>query len=373
MQLSGRFFKQRFLRTEATLDVLVKSNKIRTDQFYNLFVPYRTLDTKHSYGLFIENSFGSDFFYNRSVDTNLLLSFHNRNYKLFYSHAWRKADRVFVTGLLEINDVERGSSAFRRAFDNTGRFLLTFSSISEEYMPVTKLNTYITEDMMVGGYGGVTLGKTFSYGNGGESLYYVGIIGEQSYYKNDLYLFAHVSAASGFERSNSKYTYQEFRGNLFYRLNENSMITSRLRQQSVWRWSGLRQLILDNDEGLRGFAVNSFSGDNRIIFNTEYRYFPKLSVWVLDLSGVAFVDGGTTWNRGTDVMSSQFKWSTGVGLRFHNAISSGETSIFRLDFAYNATDGKFGGIVFSTNQLFSAFSMHNFRLPEILGIGFDAE
>ncbi|MFC2131228.1 hypothetical protein ACFLSQ_07315 [Bacteroidota bacterium] len=333
---------------------------------------FRTLATKWSYGISGYNAFGRDFLYNSNNDYELM-PFHARKLSLWMSRSWLRNDRVFMSVLLEGDDINRGKPEFVQAFDNTGKFLISFSSVSEEYFQTGKLNTYQKEDVPIGGWGAATLGKIFPVGSQGESYYYVAGQGEKSYMLGNLYLFGQVTGASAFSRGSGYYTYQEAMAKAFYRFNSDIVFASRLRQQTVWNWNKLRQLILDNDGGLRGYSANRLSGDNRLVLNNELRLFPDWGVWIFKLGGVAFWDIGTVWNQKTEIFKTRWHNAAGLGIRFFNMKGTGDDSIFRLDFAFNFDDGKFGEIIFTTDQLFSLFEKHRYRLPQLYGTEFDYE
>ncbi len=363
--------QQRFLRTNFLLDFFIQANKFRTDQYLLVNQPFKSKSTPFSYGINLFNVFGKDFLYNNGDKDYELMPIHEKKLQLWFSKSWLKEDRVFITSFLELQDVNRGKPQFSRAFDNSGKFLISFSSLSDNYLRVKNLNTYQTEDLPVGGWGTAVLGKIFPIGNKGQSFYYVAGQGEKSWYYDNLYLFAQLTGAGAFRHSEGLYTYQEFLGKVFWQFDDKTLIASRVRQQTVWNWSELRQLILDNDSGLRGYPVNSFTGDNRLIFNTEFRYFPDWNVWIFKISPVAFWDVGTVWNQNTKLNKTIWHNSAGLGIRFFNMKGHGEDSIFRLDFAFNFDEMKFGGIIFTTNQLFSIFEKHQFKLPELFGTEFD--
>ena len=373
-QGAARLSKDRLFRSELGLTALLHSNTFRTDQNLALFKGFRSISDKYSFGIMANNTFGKDFMYSAESSEFELLNVKEKRLSGWFSRAWDNNGRVFATVLLELEDVDRGKTQYERAFDNSGKFLIAFSSVSEDYESVTNLNRYQKEDMPIGGYGTALLGKIFPIGSQGNSYYYVGAQGEKSAVLGNLYLFGQMTGGGAFSGSQGKYSYQEFLGQAFYKFSDNFMLTARLRQQSVWNWLDKdRQLILDNDYGLRGFKANSFSGDNRIITNTELRYFPDISIWIFKLSGVLFYDGGTVWNQETDLIKTDWHNSVGFGIRIHNMKSTGETSIFRVDFAFNADEGKFGEIIFTSDQLFPAFKKHVFKLPQIFGLEFDYE
>ncbi len=364
--------QRRLFRSELGLSMILIANKYRTDQLFTINKPYRTEETEYSFGLNGLNSFGKDFLYNTKDSFNLM-SFHERRISAWVSKAWWKQDRVFATIGLEWEDVDRYSPEYRRAFDNSGKFFLAFSSVAREFIKTKKINTYHDEDMPVGGWGTAILGKTFPIGHRGEGLYYIAGQGERSYFSDNIYLFGQITGASGFKRANGVYTYQEFLGLGFYRLSSVFLLAARVREQAVWNWGALRQLILDNDAGLRGYSANDLAGDNRMIANLELRAFPGWELAKLKLSAVAFYDLGSVWRQDTHLKDTRWHNSAGIGIRFHNMTSFGESSIYRFDFAFNFDEKKFAGIIFTTNQLFSAFRNHEFRPPSLFGLEFDYE
>lgn len=372
LQGIGILNKERIFRTPYTLNLAIVANKIRTDQVLKILSPYRTFATTMAYGIEAQNSYGNDFLYNRRLDTVLFLPFHLKKILAWWSNAWLKSDKVFFTTLFEYDDVDRSKPEYRRAFDNSGKLLFQFSSVTNNYEKVTKINNYLDEDMPLGGYGSAILGKIFPIGNRGESYFYTGAQGEQSYYLGNLYIFAELAAGSCFAQSEGKYTYQEFNGNVFYRLSEDLIFTTRFKQQTTWNWGALRQLILDNDAGLRGYKLNSLSGDNRIIANAELRFLPNYTFWIFNASAVAFWDLGTVWDQSMKLYQTQFHHSVGFGFRLHNNKSTKEGNTLRFDFAYNF-DTKKIGFIFTSDQLFSAFNKHEFKLPKLFGSEFEGE
>jgi hypothetical protein len=334
--------------------------------------PYRSTEDLLSYGVLLQNSFGSDFLYfNR--DSIILLPFQERVARGYFSKALNRKNKLFFTGLLEYNKTNRGLPLSRRAFDNSGKILLQFSSLSQKFIPVDRVNLFRTEDLIVGGYGRVVLGKIFPMGPGGDNMLYLGGQGEQSYYDGTTYLYGQLTAGSGFRGATAFYTYQEFQGLGFTKLSDDFTFAASVRQQTAWRWGALRQLILDNDFGLRGYDANRFAGDNRILGNMELRYFTGLDLWLFDFELAGIYDIGSVWDQSQQISESQFYNSVGLGLRFHSRKTAGDNSIFRVDFAYNMYDGKFGGIIFTTNQLFSPIRDHIYKLPQLFGIEFDAQ
>ncbi len=371
MQGKFQLSQRRIFRSELSFNALITANKFRTDQTLSLFQPFRTLDSKWSYGLDFSNSFGENFLYIRR-DSLGLMPFLERNGKAYFSRGWSRKDKVYATFLLGANEINRELLDYRQAFDNTMQLLIQFSSVSQNYYTVNKLNSYSDEDMAIGGYGSATIGRVFDLKKSG-GFYYISGQGERSYYKNNLYLFGQLTGASGFVQSNGVFTYQEFFGLGFYKISKDLIFATRVRQQTVWNWYALRQLIMDNETGLRGFSANKLAGENRIIANMEFRFFPEWRLWMFDLSGVAFYDVGTVWNQDMKLNKAQVYNSVGAGIRIHFTKSANPDHTLRIDFAYNMNENKFGGIIFSSRQLFSAFGNHTFKLPTLFGSEFDYE
>lgn len=365
--------KLRFLRSDFDLSLLVSVNKFRNYQSLDFIQPYRTLNTENSYGISLLNKQGSDFLYQSQGKTSELMKVNEKKLSLYYSKAFLGYDRSFITLFTCLQQVDRGEEKYKRAFDNSGQFFASFSSVSENYIKTNQLDTYLDEDLQVGGYGSAVIGRTFSIGKGGETLWYIGADGETSYYTGDFYVYLRAAAGSAFFSNQSKFVSQESEMYSFLNLGNKLTLNTHFVQQTVWRWNAIRQLILDSDSGLRGIPANSLVGDNRIISNTELRYFPDVQFWVLNFSAIAFFDIGTVWNQNHTITSSKFYKTAGIGFRLHNLKVTGDSHILRVDLAYNISDGKFGGIIFGTQQYFSAFKQHLFKLPKIIGLDFDEE
>ncbi len=364
---------KRIFRTPFLFDFMLTSHQYKTIQNLSLYKPYINLDTRYSYGVIALNGFGSNFVYTPDSNMNIV-PYQEQNIKAFFSKSWFRNDRIFANFAIEVNNSDRSSDKLRLAYDNSGKFLLMFSSVSQKFYPIKNINYYHTEDMPIGGYGSATLGKIFPIeSKNGDNLYYVGGQGEISYYKDNLYLFGQLTGASGFWHSQGQYTYQEFLGLGFLRFSNSLLLAARFNQQTVWNWTAYRQLLLDNTRGLRGYELNRLAGDNRIISNIELRYFPDIPIWVINLSGVLFADIGTVWNQDKKIFDTQFYSSVGAGIRLHFTKSANPSQTIRIDFAYNTYDKKFGGIIISTKQLFSAFGNHDYKLPEVFGTTNDIE
>lgn len=364
---------RRFLRTPFSVDFTLDAHKYKTIQSLTVVKPFFDLDTKYSFGTSFYNAFGSNFVYNRNQEKELV-PFNEQNYYAFFSSSWYRNDKIYANGAIEFNNTDR-LDTLRFAYSNSGKLLMMFSSVSQKFYPLKKVNYYDTEDMAIGGYGSATLGRIFEMGSKvGDYGFYVGGQGEISFYNGSTYLFGQLTGSTLFRSAVPKYTYQEFMGLLFQKIAEPLVLAIRVREQVTWNWlDAYRQLLLDNERGMRGYDLNQLSGDNRILTNIELRFFPDIPVWMFNFSGVIFTDIGTVWKKNQQIFDQQFYTSVGAGIRIHFTKSSNPSHTFRIDFAYNTFDKKFGGISISTKQLFSAFQNHEYRIPSVFGTEYDLE
>lgn len=381
---SARIAQRRLFRTELSLEALIQANQYRTDQAIGIVKRYRTMTTPWAFGVAGLNSYGRDFAY-RDTLAPLLLPFHDRKATGWISQAYGDEDRIFMSASLTLNSVSRTVPASRQAFDNTGQLLLSFSSLSQRYGRTVFLDGYETEDVLEGGWGNATIGRIFSLGNGGQSMWYIGGEAEQGWFPHDnLYLYGQVNGASGFGSVQSTvpnappvvgtramYTSLGVTGLAHWRASSTMVLAGRITNQTVWNWNAFHQLVLDLESGLRGYAANMMSGDNRFVANAEVRWFPGWKWWILGVSGVAFWDMGTVWNQGQSLQSTQLHHAIGLGFRIHNLKASGGDAIFRFDFAFNLDERRFTGLIFTTNQLFSAFGRHQYKAPTLYGTDVD--
>lgn len=372
-QGAAAVYQRRLFRSDYSLSFSILSHKYRTEQLLSIYDPFHDLEDKYSYGFLGWNAYGSDFLYNGNGYE--LMNFHERRAKAWFARAWKNIDRVFFTALIDVENVNRGKPEYRQAFDNSGKFLLGFGSVAERYTETNRLNTYQIEDLPEGGWGQAILGRVFALGSGkgGETMYYLAGQAERSWVSDDFYIVGHLAGGSGFTNDFAKYTYQEFYGLSYYRFSDELLIAGRFWEQAVWNWPKLRQLVLDNYSGLRGYSANFIAGDNRIVGNLELRYFPDLPFWIFNLSGALFWDTGTAWDQDTKLVKTRWHNSAGIGIRFHNEKATGDDNIFRIDIAFNFDDRKFAEIIFTTGQLFSVFKSHRYHLPKVLGLEFDYE
>lgn len=369
-QLSQR----RLFGSDVNLNAALRANDVRTDQMLQITQPYRTMSSPWAFSVGVWNAFGSDFDYRADVSQRTLLPFHDREIVGWISQASGARDRLFTSVSVRLSDVQRVVPSSRQAFDNTGHVLVSFSSITQSYHRSRFLDGYETEDVPEGAWGSAIIGRVFSLGNGGQTMWYLGGQAEQSrYVAPSLYLHGRIQAGTGFGDRRARYTYLEINGLGHLKVSDHFVVTGRVRAQTAWNWTAFRQLVLDFETGLRGYAANAIAGENRIFTNSELRWFPGWKTWILGWSAVAFYDNGTVWKQGDALSSTRFHHSVGLGLRIHNLKAAGDDAVFRFDLAYNMDTGKIAGLIFNVRQAFSAFSSHTYRAPDVLGRDIDLQ
>jgi len=82
---------------------------------------------------------------------------------------------------------------------------------------------------------------------------------------------------------------------------------------------------LGGADTLRGYELNSFSGDKTLLTQVEYR-IPFLD----NLTGVIFVDGGQTWDKAEEVKLEDLQYGKGLGVRLNTPIGQ-----IRLDYGWD--------------------------------------
>ena len=111
------------------------------------------------------------------------------------------------------------------------------------------------------------------------------------------------------------------------------------------------QLLLDGDNGLRGFPIGYQDGDKSIVFTAEKRFhFDWYPYSLVKFGAVAFADVGTAWGNGND---PKILSDVGLGLRIIPTRSSSTKAIhLDLEFPMNGDDVDDYQISIKTKQTF---------------------
>ncbi len=361
----------RFLGTPLSIAGQLDWNDARRDINALAAKPLYSSYDGFAYGLKVEVSDGFEFVYPlpdsvQRVDQSRLRG------AAWFSSALRKDDRFIITALLLLDDVESDRAELRRALDNSGRFLLGFSSLAQEFGSAVTLDETASGRVPIGAWGTAVLGRAFPLASAGEKLFYAGGQVQLSALLGEAYLFGSLAAGSGFQDSEARYTHLSFRGLGHFRLSSSLLLAARLRQQTSWNWDAFRDLLLDSDAGLRGYTANALRGDNRIIASVEARLRPGWRLAGFDLAMALFYDAGAIWDQERQLADIRVHKALGAGLRLHHGFFGGN-NVFRVDAAYNFDRSEIGQIVLSTSHPFPLFGSHDFEVPQFFGEQIDRE
>lgn len=121
----------------------------------------------------------------------------------------------------------------------------------------------------------------------------------------------------------------------WYNINSKYM-TFILRGRYDYNWSQDNSdiLILSGITDLRGYPKYYKTGNKRIVFNFETRFFLGLELLSVNIGTALFSDVGMVWKYGKKILISDFKSNLGAGLRFYPERVS-NNSVVRLDFSYS--------------------------------------
>lgn len=100
-----------------------------------------------------------------------------------------------------------------------------------------------------------------------------------------------------------------------------------------WRLDPGSRLTLGESNGLRGYGLDQFSGERRLLLNFEDRifFFDEL-LRVADVGGVVFFDSGYVWGPQAPTRLSDLRHGVGFGLRLASSRSAGNRPV-RIDVA----------------------------------------
>jgi hypothetical protein len=115
-----------------------------------------------------------------------------------------------------------------------------------------------------------------------------------------------------------------------------SVLFSSLSVDRVRYSDNSQQLLLGGDNGLRGYPAHYQSGDRRVLFTAEQRFYTDWFPYRLfRVGGAIFYDVGRAWYGPLDSTPANQRWlnDVGFGVRILSARSSTGTTL-HLDFAF---------------------------------------
>ena len=125
-------------------------------------------------------------------------------------------------------------------------------------------------------------------------------------------------------------------GKYYNRLSPYVTLAARGRYVSDWDDNGDNRLILGGTTGIRGYDKFFRTGNKRLVFNAEARFFSKIRFLSALFGAAVFTDWGKTWKSSEPVKVRDFYSSVGGGLRI--AFEKSTKNIVRIDLAFSDTN-----------------------------------
>jgi len=150
----------------------------------------------------------------------------------------------------------------------------------------------------------------------------------------------------------------------YHRISKHHTLAANMEFIKLFNPDNDQELLLGDDNGLRGYTVREFSGNKKLFFSVEDRIFLMDDVWELfSVGGALFADSGMVWKRDESVDLSKLKSDIGIGLRFGMTRSS-SAKVIRIDLAYalnrNEADKRWV-ITIKSGQIFEPKGIDEFR------------
>ncbi len=249
-----------------------------------------------------------------------------------------------------------------RAMDNS---IGVFGGIGSQRKQYTRFVNYDFEgerQVPVGGAGSVSIGKVAPHHGGLDNLVYIGADARQAVRHGDFYGFASVEGGTGLAKKEARFTTERVVASAGYKLVAGAL-AARFEQSNVWNWPRYLFVPLDNLNGLRGYSRLENFGDNRMLFNLEYRLYPIMRIWLFDFGATAFYDIGSAWKQGVQLPDARFHSSAGFGIRISSANNRIDKGLLRLDLAYNFDEKRFSRLIISSQEAFDVFGTLDYRPP----------
>ena len=188
------------------------------------------------------------------------------------------------------------------------------------------------EDIQTGSSLSLRWGYTQGISPSASSFLHLGFnLSPRWHLQNRVYVFSTFNLSIRQTRSRFEHGISLMQLQAYWRFGFNSSLALRLRADAIHRPNGIRQLPLGLKTGLRGFPVNTWVGNRRIIVNTEIRPTFFQTTWAT-LGVALFGDLGTAW---TAPDTPSFHSALGIGLRL-GLTRIYNTPVWRLDVARNS-------------------------------------
>ncbi len=215
------------------------------------------------------------------------------------------------------------------------RFGLGITKSSVEFVKLYRIDSYYyPEDFALGSSINISYFRALK-----QSLnkYYYNIMSTGlnfvSYHKNTLFSFS-ISNRYWFYKKQSIRNFSSLSLGVYNHYLESFTFAFQGRYQSDWLNSGSNYLLAGGESGLRGFNKFYKTGNRKLIFNLENRFFTGLEILSVYIGTAIFTDIGRIWKSGDEFDLNDFDISVGVGLRLYPERIS-NNRVVRFDVAYS--------------------------------------
>lgn len=302
-----------------------------------------------------------------------------------------RGSEFFLTGSVYRNTTDHLPAEYFSIADNTQSVMIGVQSISPQYESAHESTNTGTEYMltphplilsMSGWFGHISNSRTDTQ-NQVDNMLYVGSMMSCLYRKESLYgewfAYGMMALGSGFRFPvTAQYTAWTADMRLLFTTHQ-WRTTLRYTHMITGQWARFRQMILDNEAGLRGFSANGFAGDDRLLFSADIETPRVAGTSVVGLSLAVFADAGAVSRSTGRPLSLRFTGTehlsgvVGMGLRLRYPSLLGGESVIRIDIPYHTRDRQFTQIVLSLSEAIPFLTRLRYTVPNIIGSGIDVE
>jgi hypothetical protein len=367
----GSFFDPNFYGTHLQIGGSLGISRLEKSTAITLGRPFYADNVPSAFGSAVTAYDGTEFFYAHRTGGTIAFGPHTHATDLsaWYGHSalGAKKDLFRWSARVTYDHTRRDTSAaiptLRRAFENSAGLYGGVFSLRRTYSRFQ--NAEFTGEALVplGGMGSVSLGYYGPVSNGVDEGVYIGAEARQGVQIDNLYLYGRIQAGTALANRSAKFTLERFVGSALLQVAPGAF-AFRVEQTNIWNWPRYVFQPLDNLVGLRGYDLFQLFGDNKLVFNTEYRLLPGFNIIGFNLGAVAFYDVGAVWNQSQKLPDTRFHSSAGIGIR----VSGGgdgkiDQGLFRVDLAYNFDQKRLAQIIFSTQEAFDVFGSLDYQPP----------
>lgn len=211
---------------------------------------------------------------------------------------------------------------------------IAWESIQDSYQVFNNIRLInYNEDINLGWYHWVKLGLETQALDNGPGIHLAFRTSKGFRQQNSLWLFS-ADGEAILNTTQQEHYQAQFRGEWFYRINDDWKLYHRLRLVSSKNNFRDQPLSLGDNTGIRGYPDDYQWGDEQWQFTSEVRYYPNINLYQLaELGWAMFADAGQAFggNDENNELSGPMA-SIGVGARVYSSRSS-YGNVAHIDFS----------------------------------------